>query len=138
MFKTLLFPPKTVGFWASIAVLIIRVAFGCMLITHGWGKLANFTTIAPNFMGGALGLSLAVFAEFFCAMGIVVGLLYRLALIPLIINMFVAFFIAHKGVLVGEHNGELAFLYLAVFVSLFIIGTGKYAIDRFLVKKSEN
>jgi len=68
-------------------------------------------------------------------LGIVTGLLYRLALIPVIINMSVAFFMAHGARLVGEHNGELAFLYLVVFVVLIFAGPGKYAIDGFFAKK---
>jgi putative oxidoreductase len=82
-----------------------------------------------------LAAGLVVFAEVFCAAGVITGLLYRLALIPLIINMAVAFFLVHKGKLVGEGNGELAFLYLVVFVILMLTGPGKYALDKFIVRK---
>lgn len=108
-----------------------------MLIVHGWAKLSNFEATAQSFteMGGAPVLGLVIFAEVFCALGVVVGLLYRLALIPMIINMFVAFFVAHGGRLTGEGNGELAFLYLVVFIVLVLTGPGKYAIDNFFNNK---
>ena len=123
--------PKSV----SISLFILRVVFGGMLMTHGWAKFMNFSAIAPNFMWGEIGLSLAIFAELFCSAGVNVGLLYRLALIPMITTMAMAFFVIHKSILVGEGNGELALLYLAVFFILFIIGPGKISIDNFIAKK---
>ncbi|MDR2937914.1 MAG: DoxX family protein [Prevotellaceae bacterium] len=137
MIKAFLFPKNTHSAAASLALLLLRVAFGGALLVHGWSKLANFeaTTQQLAAMGGAGAAVLVVFAEVFCAAGLILGLLYRLALIPLVINMFVAFFIAHGGRLVGENNGEMAFLYLAVFVALMIAGSGKYAVDSLLFGK---
>ena len=137
MIQKLLFPKNTHGTLISIALLILRVAFAGMLLTHGWSKLTNFEATVQNLsaMGGSIAAVLVVFAEFFCALGIIAGLLYRLALIPVIITMFVAFFIAHGGRLVGTGNGELAFLYLIVFIVLMFTGSGKYALDNFFAKK---
>ena len=135
MIKNFLFPKNTYNTITSIALLILRIAFAGMLVTHGWDKLTNFEAMSQGFLGGSIGLSLTVFAEFFCALGVVVGLLYRLALIPMIINMSVAFIMVHHLKLVGPGNGELAFLYLVVFVVLMLTGSGKYAIDSFLSLK---
>ena len=141
MIKNFLFPKNTYSTSTSIALLVLRIVFAGMLLTHGWSKLTNFEMTAQNFsamgMGGSFVVGLVVFAEFFCALGVIVGLLYRLALIPMIINMFVAFFIVHEGKLTGENNGELAFLYLAVFIVLMLTGSGKYAIDNFLSMKNK-
>ena len=137
MIRKFLFPANRYNAPISLLLLVLRVAFAGMLMTHGWAKLTNFAATAEGFaaMGGTPTAVLVIFAEFFCALGIVVGLLYRLALIPVIINMSVAFFVAHGARLVGEHNGELAFLYLVVFVVLLFAGPGKYALDGFLAKK---
>jgi len=136
MIKKIIFPKNTYDTRVSIALLILRIVFAGLLVTHGWGKLSNFDATAQQFtamdMGGTIAAALSVFAEFFCALGVVVGLLYRLALIPMIINMTVAFIGVHKGGLMGEHSGELAFLYLAVFVALIVAGSGKFALDNFL------
>ncbi len=136
MIKKILFPKNTYNTSASIALLVLRIAFAGMLMTHGWAKLSNFDATAQAFeaMGGAVAAGLVIFAEFFCSIGVIIGLLYRLALIPLIINMSVAFFAAHGARLTGENNGEMAYLYLVVFVVLMITGPGKYALDRLLVK----
>ena len=137
MIRKILFPSNRYGMLISALLLALRVAFAGMLMTHGWAKLTNFAATAEGFaaMGGAPAAVLVIFAEFFCAMGIITGLLYRLALIPVIINMSVAFFAAHGARLVGEHNGELAFLYLVVFIVLILAGPGKYAIDSLFAKK---
>ncbi len=131
MIRKFLFPKNTHGMSTSVALLVLRIAFAGVLMTHGWAKLSDFEATAQGFaeMGGAPAAALVIFAEFFCAAGVIVGFLYRLALIPLIINMGVAFFVAHGARLTGEHSGELAFLYLTVFVVLMITGPGKYAID---------
>lgn len=129
MLKRLIFPAVNANSCVSASLLVLRLVFGGMLITHGWGKLMNFSEIAPNFMGGEIGLGLSVMAEVFCAAAIVVGFLHRLAIIPLVVIMAVAFFVVHKAVLVGEGSGEMALLYLAAFVALLIAGPGKYSID---------
>jgi len=137
MIKKFLFPLNRYNSLVSALLLMLRIVFAGMLMMHGWAKLTNFAATAESFaaLGGNIAAVLVIFAEFFCAMGIITGLLFRLALIPVIINMSVAFFVAHGARLVGEHNGELAFLYLVVFVVLIFAGPGKYAIGNFFVKK---
>ncbi len=46
------------------------------------------------------------------------------------INMAVAFVCVHKGILFGEHSGELAFLYLMAYVVLFLAGPGRISADK--------
>ncbi len=134
MIKNFLFPGNTYNTLTSVAILFLRIAFAGMLMTHGWAKLSHFEATAQGFaeMGGAPVAGLVIFAEFFCALGVVVGLLYRLALMPMIINMSVAFILAHGAKLVGENNGEMAFLYLMAFIVLIMTGPGRYAMDHFV------
>ncbi len=130
--KDFLFPKKLSECEASIGLLVIRIVFGAMLMMHGWAKLSHFSEIAPNFpVGGTIGFSLLVFAEFFCSMGVITGFLYRLALIPMIIAMGVAFFVAHR---MNFTEGSAALLNLAAFIGLFLTGSGKFAVDRMIFK----
>ncbi|HEU4473112.1 MAG TPA: DoxX family protein, partial [Flavisolibacter sp.] len=75
----------------SFAVLLLRVGVGSlMMIQHGLDKLMHFAQKAPRFsdpfnIGSTTSLSLVVFAEFFCAAFIILGLFTRLACIPLVI-----------------------------------------------------
>jgi putative oxidoreductase len=121
----------------SFAVLVLRLAAGGMMIPHGYQKIQNFGKYSSGFIdpfhiGSTLSLSLTIFAEFFCAVFIVLGLFTRLAAIPLIINMSVAVFIAHKGLIFGE--GETAALYLSMFIALLFVGAGKFSMDRIIGK----
>ena len=65
-------------------------------------------------------------------MALVVGGLSRLAVLPMISTMCVAFFMAHGGSIA---QGELAFVYLVVFVLLFFAGPGRFSVDGWLAKK---
>jgi putative oxidoreductase len=58
----------------------------------------------------------------------------RLAAIPLVITMAVAFFAVHGGALTGEGNGEMAFIYMAGFVALLIAGPGRYSFDHLILR----
>ena len=60
-------------------------------------------------------------------MGVIFGAFYRLALIPIIFSMCVAFLVVHRGQPFAAK--ELAFIYLVVFVVLFVMGAGRYSLD---------
>lgn len=121
-------------------MLILRLAFGgIMAVNHGFDKLSHFAGMAPKFpdyigIGHTGSLALVVFAEFFCAAFLVLGLFTRLAAIPLVIAMGFAFFKAHSGEISGPRSGEMALLYLAAYIAILIMGPGKASLDRFLGK----
>jgi len=122
----------------SFAALLLRVGAGLlMMVNHGFDKLSHFAQKAPRFadpfhIGTTTSLSLVIFAEFFCAAFIVIGLFTRLAAIPLIIAMSVALFSAHNGDFFGK--GESAGLFLIVFTAILVLGPGKVSIDRLINK----
>jgi putative oxidoreductase len=121
---------------ADVALLVLRLWIGLsMAWLHGWGKLQNLlsgTSKFPDVLGiGSLPtLALAVLAEFFCALLLVVGLWTRLAALFLVVTMAVAFFIAHGAKLSGQGNGELAFVYLGGYLVLLLAGAGKFSVDK--------
>lgn len=127
--------PKSV----SVALLILRVVAGAFMLTHGLGKLqmligggaAQFPSVLG--MGATLSLVLAVFAEFFAATLLILGLATRLASIPLLITMLVASIIIHHPDPFSVK--ELPFLYSTIFVVTLILGAGKYSIDSYIAKK---
>ncbi len=133
-----LFSTKTSESALSFALLVLRVGAGsAMLMNHGLDKLIHFSQKAGGFadpfgLGSTASLSMTIFAEFFCAVFIILGLFTRLAAIPLIINMAVALFMAHNGDFFGK--GELAGLFLVCFITLLFTGAGKISLDRFLAK----
>ena len=124
---------------SDLALLLLRLWIGAsMLLLHGWDKLKTFSTLKEKFadptglgMPNSVALGLCVFAEVVCAVLLASGFLTRLAALTSAINMGVAFFIVHKMDIkfgVGG-TGELAFLYLAAYVTLFIAGGGRFGFD---------
>lgn len=87
-----------------------------------------------NFLGigSTTSLILVVFAEFFCAIFLAMGLFTRLAAGILTIVMVVAVFKAHNGAVFGD--GEMGMLYLGGFLSILLLGGGKASLDGLLGK----
>lgn len=126
----------------NIGLLLLRVTAGSFLLTHGLQKYnlllkgGPIEFIDPIGIGPSASLILAVFAEVVCALLLIVGFGTRLILVPLIITMFVAVFIVHASD--GFAKQELGGLYLVIFIFLFLSGSGKYSIDRYIYKNNRN
>ncbi len=117
----------------NISFLLLRLVFGIsMCVNHGYDKLVNFADKKDNFvnlfgMGSTTTLVLVVFAEFFCSIFVAIGLFTRFTVIPLIITMGYAFFVAHNSALFAK--GEVAALYLTGFFAILLCGPGKASVD---------
>lgn len=123
---------------AHIWLLALRGTAASFMLTHGYPKFMTLIQGGEiafmNFMGvgATISLALAVFAEFFCSIFVILGLGTRLASIPVIITMLVAIFNVHADD--PFQKKELALLYLLIFSTLLILGGGKYSFDRFIGK----
>lgn len=121
----------------DVAALLLRLIFGGLFVYHGYPKLTSFNEMLPQFpdiigIGAKLSLILVIFAEFFCGLLVIVGFLTRLAVIPIFITMVVAFFIAHGKD--GFNVKELAFVFLILSLVIFVLGSGKYSMDKLIFK----
>ena len=121
----------------NAAMLVLRLAAGVLMMKHGYDKLVHFADYKATFMsflslGSTASLALVIFAEFFCALFIIIGLFTRWAAIPLIITMCVALFKSHNGEFIGE--GEMAALYLGAYITLLFIGPGRISVDGMIAK----
>ena len=139
MLYNFLFPQYCRERVVSFILLAVRVFFGVLFFIHGLDKMMNFSTLSETFpsvlgFGSYMSLMLAIFCEFCCSLFLIAGLLQRLMLIPMIISMGVAFFDVHDALL---PEGELALIYLIVFVILFVTGPGRYSLDYVLDIKSK-
>ena len=137
MFYNFLFPQSFRGNGVSLLILALRLFFGILFFTHGLDKLANFNELLPNFpdvlgFGSYMSLMVSIFCEFCCSLFLIAGLLVRLTVIPMMIAMAVAFFDVHDGMF---PEGELALIYLIMFIILYITGPGKCSIDYLIDKK---
>jgi putative oxidoreductase len=130
-----LFPLKNFSTPESVLLLILRLLFGILLMWHGLTKMSNFESLVATFpnplgLGSRFSLYMIIFVEVFCSVGVIFGAFYRLALIPMIFSMCVAFVVVHRGQPFAAK--ELAFIYLVVFVVLFAMGAGKYSLDNII------
>ena len=117
-------------------LLVLRVAIAAFMLTHGYPKLQYLTSGSPiefmDFMGigQTASLALAVFAEFFCSILLLIGLGTRLAVMPLIVTMLIAIFMVHAAD--AFEKKELACHYFLVYLFLLVAGSGKYSVDHFI------
>lgn len=133
-----LFSTKLTATATNLGLLLLRITAGGLMLHHGYQKLVNADAMKQKFMnfmglGVSTSVYLAIFAEFFCALLILIGLFTRLASIPLIVTMCVALFMAHNGEMFGD--GEMAAIYLGMFLTLLIMGPGRFSVDGLISKK---
>lgn len=129
--KKFFFPSVFPDASVSRLLLTLRLFFGFLFLMHGIDKLANFEVLSYSFpdplgMGSHLSLVLVILAEVFCALTFIGGFLFRFSLLPMLFAMFIAFFYAHGGSIA---DGELAFIYMGVFLLLLVTGPGRYSAD---------
>lgn len=129
--------PKVESTKTSFLLLASRLVFGLTFASHGLDKLQHFTETAAHFpapfgMSGEVAVSLSIFGELICGLAFTFGFLTRLALLPMIFTMIVAFTTVHGGSVSG---GELAFLYLVIFVLSWFAGAGKFSVDGLISSK---
>ncbi len=140
MLKTI-FNTRT-GSHTDLGLLVLRIAAGSMMLTHGIPKIINFSAIAasgkfPAVLGSPeFGLSLAIFAEAGMSLLLIAGFMSRLSTIPLIVTMLIAAFYAHAGDPFGAK--EPALMYLSMYLAILLAGPGRFSADHYIGKKREH
>ena len=131
-----LFAPGNDSTLTSLALLCLRLWLGLtLLLNHGIGKVKAFDSMAGSFadplkIGHTASFSLVVFAEVVASTLVAIGLTTRFAALVVVISMGVAFVYVHHLALSGGHSGEMAFIYLAGFFTLFLAGPGRISLDQ--------
>lgn len=137
MIYNFLFPIKPNDTKVSLFLLAMRIVFGILLMNHGIQKWNAFDQMSATFpdplgVGSSTSLTLAIFGELVCSVAFILGFLYRLSMIPMIVTMSVALFVIHGNDAFAVK--EMAFIYLSVFVLMYLVGPGKFSLDRLLLK----
>ena len=125
-------------YYKNLGILILRLGIGFMFVLHGWPKFIGgpdkwiklgeygMNTIGINFIPSFWGF-MAAFSEFFGGIHLILGLFTRFYSFLLLLTMFIAI-ITHipDGIIGASHAIES----LIIFLSLFLMGGGKYSLDR--------
>ncbi|MEW6202460.1 MAG: DoxX family protein [bacterium] len=129
---------KSLERYHDAGLLVLRIGIGIMFALHGYPKITG----GPEkwtMIGGAIGFLgihfapvfwgfMAAVSEFCGGILLVVGFLFRPASVLLTITMIVATSMhIGKGDTFGQYSHALESAIL--FLSLFLIGPGKYSID---------
>jgi putative oxidoreductase len=134
----------------DFAITILRLVLGCVFFAHGAQKMLGW--FGGYGFGGTMGFFthqmgipapfafLAICAEFFGGLGLIVGLLGRIAAFGIMCNMLVAVVLVHgrNGLFMnwaGNQKGEgFEYHLLAIAIALVILikGSGALSVDRFL------
>lgn len=124
----------------DIVLLILRISIAGLMLSHGIPKLemllagGEIKFMDPIGLGDTATLALAVFAEVICSVLILLGLAVRLAVLPLMVTMLIAIFVAHGNE--GLSEKELAIHYLLTYIVLLFAGGGRLSIDSLISQKS--
>jgi putative oxidoreductase len=121
----------------NLGMLVLRLGIGILLASHGFDKLTHFATMEPHFMnfmglGKTVSLSLAIFAEVFCSVFLILGLLTRLSCIPILILLSVVLLKVTHGNIFGD--GQLPALYFAATLAVLFCGPGQISVDGMIGK----
>ncbi|MDX1767394.1 MAG: DoxX family protein [Arenibacter troitsensis] len=117
----------------DLGLLFLRISSAILMMTHGLPKFqklisGNFEFGDPIGIGAAPSLFLAVLGEFIFPILVIIGFKTRWATVPPIITMLVAAVIVHGA---DPFNvKEKAVLFLVAFISILMLGPGKYSLDK--------
>lgn len=123
----------------DIGFLVLRVfiggfllaGFGARRVTELLGGRSNFPD--PLGFGHETALGLAVFAEFGCAILVILGLLTRVAAVPIALHMLLMGFVVYSDA--SWRRKEMFVVYAIVMISLALTGAGRYSVDAMAGRK---
>lgn len=125
---------------AGITHAILRVGAGLLFFMHGAPKLFGWFGGMGEDGGSAELFSLMGLAgvlEVFGGLAIALGVLTRPVAVVLALEMAIAYFYAHlpRGAVPYVNGGELALLYMSVWIFLAGNGAGPFSVDRALASR---
>ncbi len=123
-------------------LLLLRIVVGIVLLYgHGYEKLSliysgqKIEFLDPIGIGAVPSFYMAAFAEGLCATLLILGLFSRYAALILCLNFTVILY-THIAIFQDSFGAlELRYLYLAIFLTLLLTGSGKYSLDQLINRR---
>jgi putative oxidoreductase len=127
---------------SDLGPLMLRLTLGIVFISSGWGKLNDLDKVGEFFaelgiVAPALNAVVVACTECFGGLAVLLGLATRLSALPLAITMVVAIVTAllpdSAGVVELVASSEFA--YLVMFLTLVMIGPGRWSVDHIVLRR---
>lgn len=122
-----------------VAPLLARITLGVLFMSTGWGKVHNLDKVTAFFTelhipAPAFQATFVSYVELIGGALVLIGLLTRLASIPLLVSMAVAILTAKKDELHGLPDlfGFVEWTYLVLLAWLVLAGPGKISVDHLI------
>ena len=122
----------------SFGLLILRISIGTMLIHHGYEKTADINNFADAFVRPIgipfpiLSSYIAAYSEIYGSWLLIVGLFTRFAALSIVGTIGVAIYHAIVTAGFNIYLLELLILYMGGSLCILLLGSGDFALDRFL------
>ena len=122
----------------SFGLLILRISVGAMLIHHGYEKTADIQNFADAFVRPIgipfpiLASYIAAYSEIYGSWLLIAGLLTRFAALSIVGTIGVAIYHAIVTAGFNIYLLELLILYMGGSLCILLLGSGDFALDRFL------
>ena len=127
--------------WSTdLATLLVRVLVAGLFIWHGYSMMINYDewikmSHSTLGWGTVFEYRLIQYTELICGVLITIGLLTRLAVLPLMFAMTIAYFVAHR------HDAfmmkALPFALMCLTLIVLILGGGRFSADALLSRKNK-
>jgi putative oxidoreductase len=133
----------------SLALLLVRFPLGLDMFVHGYQKITHLPATMIYFDGLHVPHAfawLAIIAEFLGGLGLMTGMLSRVAAFGVMCTMVVAIFLRHLpyGYLMNWHGGlpfgtegyEYHTLAIGMALAVMLEGAGSFSVDRLLSRRA--
>lgn len=123
---------------------LLRVGVGLIFVAHGWVKLSDTAAAAEGFASAGVPwpevmIYLAIAGEFFGGLGLLIGLLTKVAALGPLFTMVGAILFVHLGHGLFAQDGGWEYPLTLLLVSLLYVvhGAGPVSVDALLASRRE-
>ena len=125
-----------------LPLLLVRLSLAAVFVPSGWGKLHDLEKVTGFFTelgipAPHLNAVVVAVSELVCGSLLLVGLLSRLAAVPLVISMTIAIITAKRADLGGVVDlfAVDEFIYVVMAIVMIVIGAGALSVDGLVARR---
>jgi putative oxidoreductase len=125
-----------------LPLLLVRLSLAAVFVPSGWGKLHDLGKVTGFFTERGIpaprfNAVLVAVSELGCGAFLLVGLLSRLAAVPLVFSMTIAIITAKRADLSGVTDlfAVDEFIYIVMAIVVMVLGAGLVSVDGLMARR---